>query len=68
MPSEDPAWEKKHKYPADDDQPVELYNLKSDIGQRHNVAKEYPQRVAALQALLKKIREQGYSAPRLSAE
>ena len=64
----DPAWEKKHKYPADDDQPVELYNLKSDIGQRHNVAKEYPQRVAALQALLKKIREQGYSAPRLSAE
>lgn len=62
----DKAWEAKHNVPADDDQPVELYNLVDDIGQRNNLAAEHPQRVAQMQALLKQIREQGYSAPRLA--
>ena len=61
-----PAWETKHGYPADDKSPVELYNLKEDIGQKHNVAAENAGKVAELQALLKTIREQGYSAPRLA--
>jgi len=59
------AWNRKHGQPADDDQPVELYNLKDDIGQRRNLAASQPEKVQALQALLKKLREQGHSAPRL---
>jgi arylsulfatase A len=59
------AWETKHKYSADDQGPVELYNLRVDLGQRDNVAAKHPERVKELQALLAKIREQGHSAPRL---
>jgi len=58
------AWRKKHKVPAYDDQAVGLYNLREDPGQRNNLAKQHPDKVTALQALLKEIREQGYSAPR----
>lgn len=57
-------WIEKHHQPADDGQPVELHNLKEDIGQRHNVAAAHPEVVAELQALLQKIRDQGHSAPR----
>jgi arylsulfatase A len=60
------AWEEKHGYPEDDDQPAELFNLVKDISQRNNLAAEHPERVAELQSLLKQIREQGYSAPRLA--
>ncbi|MGB7346547.1 MAG: sulfatase-like hydrolase/transferase, partial [Pirellulaceae bacterium] len=59
-------WEDKHKYPADDKAPVELYDLSNDIGQRNNVAEKFPERVAKMQTLLKKIRDDGHSAPRLS--
>ena len=59
-------WEEKHKYPNDDDLPTELYNMADDPGQRVNLASEHPDRVRELQALLKKTREQGYSAPRLA--
>ena len=59
------SWNKKHGMPADDKSPVELYDLENDLGQRHNLAAMHPERVAELQALLKKIREQGHSAPRL---
>ena len=61
----DPAWEARHGYPPDDDRPVELYNLKDDLPQKQNVAAAHPEKVAELQALLKRIREQGHSAPRL---
>jgi arylsulfatase A len=60
-----PAWDAKHHQSADDDQQVELYNLHEDVGQRHNLAANHPAKVAELQALLKKLREQGHSAPRL---
>lgn len=60
-----PAWVKKHNQPPDDDQPVELYNLKDDIGQRNNLAAKHPEKVSELQALMKKLRDQGHSAPRL---
>ena len=60
-----PAWNKKHHQAPDDGLPVELYNLKDDISQRHNLAAEHPEKVTQLQALLKKIRDQGHSAPRL---
>ena len=57
-----PHWEKKHGYPTDDQQTVELYHLKSNIGQGHNVAAEHPELVAQLQGLLKYLREGGFSA------
>jgi arylsulfatase A len=53
------AWMKRHDYPPDDEGPVELYNLAEDVGQRRNVAGEHAERVAAMQATLKKIREAG---------
>jgi len=59
------TWEEKRGYSDDDKAPAELYNLREDIGQKNNLAAKHPERVAALQALLKKIREQGHSAPRL---
>jgi arylsulfatase A len=61
-----PAWNKKHQMGPDDNQMVALYNLKDDIGQRHNLAAEHPEKVARLQSLLKKIRNQGHSSPRLN--
>ncbi len=60
------GWEERHKYPKDDNQPVELYDLEKDIGQRKNLASEHPEKVKELKALLIKIRKQGYSAPRLA--
>ncbi len=59
------AWNAKHRQPADDDQPFELYHLKQDPQQRHNLAAQHPERVAALQTLLQTLRDQGHSAPRL---
>ncbi|MBP83961.1 MAG: arylsulfatase [Verrucomicrobiales bacterium] len=59
-------WEEKHGYPEDNNQPAELFNLVEDIGQRNNLAAEHPERVTEMQNLLKQIREQGYSAPRLA--
>lgn len=59
------AWEKKHGYRPDDGGDVELYNLREDIGQRINLAEKNPERVNRMRALLKKIRQQGYTAPRL---
>jgi len=61
----DAAWEARHGYPPDDGGPVELYNLKIDLPQRQNIAAAHPEKVAELQTLLKRIREQGHSAPRL---
>ena len=58
-------WEEERNYPADNSSPVELYNLRDDIDQSNNLAAQYPEKITELQALLKKIREQGYSAPRL---
>lgn len=60
------AWESKHNYPADDAQATELYNLADDPGQRTNLANEHPATVEKLLTILATIREQGYSAPRLT--
>jgi arylsulfatase A len=60
------AWSDRHGYQEDGKSPVELYNLKTDISQKNNLAAKYPERVTELQALLRKIRAQGHSAPRLA--
>ena len=62
----DKEWEARHGYKSSGTSPGELYNLKTDLSQKHNVAAEHPDKVAELKALLKKIREQGHSAPRLA--
>jgi arylsulfatase A-like enzyme len=41
----------------------QLYNLKDDLGERHNLAKEQPERAAELAALLKKVKDDGRSRP-----
>ena len=64
--SRNSGWERKHGYEIDDEQPAELYNLKNDIGQRQNIAEKHPGKVKELTGLLQNIREQGYSAPRLT--
>ena len=61
-------WEAKHGYSEDNKQPIELYNLASDIGQRNNVAADHPEQVSKLKEVLSQIREQGYSAPRLAKQ
>ena len=58
------AWEQKRGI-SDDQQAVELYDLKADIGQTTNLADQHPDIVSELQRKLATIREQGYSAPRL---
>jgi arylsulfatase A len=62
----DQGWEARRQYPLDDRGPVELYNLKTDLAQKNNLAAAHPDKVAELQALLEQIRDQGFSAPRLS--
>lgn len=41
------------------DQPGELYHLGQDLGQRHNLYQQQPDKVAELQALLRQIRAKG---------
>jgi len=43
-----------------------LFNLRDDLGQRDNLVAKHPEKAAELAALLKEIRERGYSAPRLT--
>ncbi len=62
------GWEQRHGYQADDQLPVELYDLSEDIGQRQNVASNNPEKVEELRQLLAKIREQGFTAPRLNTD
>lgn len=58
-----PDWEARRSYEADD-APLALYNLRADVGQRHNLATELPEKVAELQALMQQIREDGHTATR----
>jgi arylsulfatase A len=47
---------------GNDPQP-QLYHLKDDLGEKNNVAAQYPPRVTEMAALLQKIRKQGRSRP-----
>ena len=46
---------------GDQSQPIQLYNLASDIGESTNLAAEHPERVAQMQALLEKLITDGRS-------
>ena len=41
----------------------QLYNLKNDLGEKHNLAAEHPEVVKELATLLKKIIEDGRTRP-----
>ena len=58
-------WEIRHGYQSDEDPRGQLFEIKNDIGQRHNVIEQYPEKAAELVKLLQQIQDQGYSAPRL---
>jgi arylsulfatase A len=62
----DKAWEKRNGYPEDSSKGGKLFNLKEDLGQKHNVIAKYPEKAEALRTLLKKLQDQGHSAPRLA--
>jgi arylsulfatase A len=57
------AWEVKHAYPPEDGQAVELYDLERDVGQRHNLAADHPEKVVELRDLLTRTRGAERSAP-----
>lgn len=59
-------WLKKHGYSGDESKQPRLFNLRKDIRQRNDLAKEYPDKVKAMEASLSRIQKQGYSAPRLA--
>ena len=40
-----------------------LYNLKDDLGQRNNLYEKFPEKVKAMEALLKQYRTSGRSIP-----
>jgi arylsulfatase A len=61
-------WEAKRGYEGEGDRGAFLYNLKKDIGQKRNLLDTNPEKAKDLKALLEKIREQGYSAPRLESQ
>ena len=62
------AWNEKHSYPPEDGQPVEFYDLRKDVGQRHNLAAAHPEQVAELRGLLKQTRETERSAPAAASD
>ena len=41
----------------------QLYHLSEDLGEKNNLAAEYPERIKDMAALLQKIRQQGRSRP-----
>ncbi|MEC4726467.1 arylsulfatase [Shewanella sp. D64] len=56
-------WQKRHGYRTDDNEKGQLFDIKNDRGQRHNVIEKHPEKAEELKTLLQKIRLQGYSRP-----
>ena len=46
---------------SNDPSPVQLYNLKTDLFQKNNIYKDYPEKVKSMKALLEKYKKQGHS-------
>lgn len=46
-----------------DDQPLQLYNLADDVGEKTNLAAEQPDRVKRMQAMMEKLITDGRSSP-----
>lgn len=59
-------WEKRRKVEAEAKGGKHLFHIQEDMGQGKNLIEQNPEKAAELSALMKKLREQGHSAPRLS--
>jgi arylsulfatase A-like enzyme len=59
----EPAWLKAQRRYTPHTLPGELYNLKKDPAQRHNLYAAEPRRVDAMRALLEKYKMEGRSVP-----
>lgn len=62
-PSKGAGFNKNTNTETGNDLQPQLYDLKSDIGERRNLAAKQPRKVEELAAQLKKIRDQGHSRP-----
>lgn len=58
------AWQKKHGYVSDDNVKGQLFDMKNDAGQRHNLIEKHPKKASELLKLLQQIQSQGLSTPR----
>jgi len=63
--SREPQWYSEQNGHAKNEDDVALFDLTTDLGQKTNIASRYPDRINDMRELLKKIREDGRSAPRL---
>lgn len=61
------GFEQRHGYTHDANEAGQLFDMTKDISQKRNVVEQHPEKAAELKRLLKKIREQGHSAPRLDS-
>lgn len=59
----EPAWLKSEREYTAHGQPCELYNLREDLSQRHNLYADKPEIAKKLSSLLKKYIEDGRSTP-----
>lgn len=57
-PSNGPAFMKDKNMEIGDSKQPQLYNMKDDIGEKYNLASQYPEKVAELDLLLKSIENQ----------
>ncbi len=62
--NQEPDWFKQERGYRPHDQPGELYDLSTDIGEQRNVYAEHPEVVGKLKALLEKYKSEGRSAPK----
>jgi hypothetical protein len=53
-------WEEQFGYPKEAKTSAQLFDLEKDIAQKQDLSEEQPDKVKRLQALLGKIREEGY--------
>jgi arylsulfatase A len=58
-------WEEKYGYTRDDLKTGQLFNMKKDPSQKMNLIDKYPEKAAQLKDQINKIRQQGFSAPRI---
>ncbi len=59
------GWQKKYGYQNDDHKKGQLFDMKNDPEQRHNLIEKYPEKASELLKQLEKIKDQGWSTLRL---